>query len=207
MIWFYRCVPHNLFDAPYASLVTGQSGELLMATIADDGQWRFPAGDSIPYKFEQSLIEFEDHRFYGHLGVSISSLARATVQNIRNKRVVSGGSTITMQVIRISRQRTGRALSDKLLEMAMALRLEMRFSKKDILGMYAAHAPFGGNVVGLEAAAWRYFGHAASDLSWAESATLAVLPNAPGLMHPGRNRDLLRAKRNRLLKRLWEKGS
>ena len=87
-----------------------------------------------------------------------------------------------------------------------ATRLELRYSKKKILALYASHAPFGGNVVGLEAAAWRYFGRPADELSWAESATLAILPNSPASMHPRKNRDALKEKRDRLLERLCKKG-
>ena len=110
-----------------------------------------------------------------------------------------------MQVIRISRGKE-RTLWQKVVEAVEAVRLECRHSKKYILEQYAAHAPFGGNVVGLEAAAWRYFGVPAGDLSWGESDLLAVLPNAPSSLHPGKGREELLEKRNRLLKRLLEHG-
>ena len=90
--------------------------------------------------------------------------------------------------------------------MCWALFLETTYSKQEILNLYASHAPFGGNVIGLETAAWRYFGRSASELSWAESATLAVLPNSPALIHPGRNRKQLKEKRDRLLASLQKKG-
>ena len=106
------------------------------------------------------------------------ALARAAVDNLHAGHVVSGGSILTMQVIRLSRNRE-RTLWQKLVEAVLATRLEFRCSKDEILALYASHAPFGGNVVGLEAAAWRYFGRPAGELSWAESATLAILPNAP----------------------------
>jgi len=117
---------------------------------------------------------------------------------------VSGGSTITMQLARIMRKNPSRTFFEKIYEMILATRLEIRYSKHEILGEYAAHAPFGNNVVGLEAASWRYFGRGPEQLSWAESATLAVLPNAPGLIYPGKNHQRLLEKRNRLLKRLYE---
>ncbi|MBO6517800.1 MAG: penicillin-binding protein 1C [Bacteroidia bacterium] len=206
LVYFIFCLPNELFTAEYSTVVEDQNGQVLMAHIAGDGQWRFPPSDSIPVKFKTALIEFEDRRFEKHLGVSLLAIGRAMVQNIRSKRVVSGGSTLSMQVIRMSRNRKGRRLIDKLREMVMALRLETRYSKEEILGLHAAHAPFGGNVVGLEAASWRYFGHSAHRLSWAESATLAVLPNAPSLMHLGKNRQALKNKRNRLLGRLLQHG-
>ena len=199
------CLPGTLFHAPYSTVVTDRNGTLLGARIAKDGQWRFPPLDSVPYKMRECLICFEDKRFYRHWGVDVLALGRAMWQNVRNRRIVSGGSTLTMQVIRLARQRP-RTLPEKAIEALWATRLEFRCSKQEILAMYASHAPFGGNVVGLDAAAWRYFGHSAEELSWAEAATLAVLPNAPSLIHPGKGRDALLQKRNRLLHKLHEQG-
>ncbi len=203
-VYFLFCLPNTLFDTSYSTVVEDVNGQLLMAQIASDGQWRFPQSDSIPLKFKTALIEFEDYRFEKHHGVSLLALGRATIQNITSKRLVSGGSTLSMQVIRMSRKRTGRKLSDKLKEMVMAVRLETQLTKDQILALHASHAPFGGNVVGLEAASWRYFGHDPNRLSWAESATLAVLPNAPSLIHMSKNRQALKDKRNRLLKRMHD---
>lgn len=177
----------------------------MSAAIAPDGQWRFPPGDSIPEKFKECIITFEDKRFYWHPGIDILAVGRAVSQNFTNKKVVSGASTITMQVIRMSRNKK-RTVGQKILEAALAFRLELTHSKSSILKLYAENAPFGSNVVGLEAAAWRYFGRAPETLSWAESATLAVLPNSPSLIHPGRNRKQLLTKRNSLLDKLAEKG-
>lgn len=120
--------------------------------------------------------------------------------------MVSGGSTITMQVIRLSRQGQGRTFLEKFIELIYATRLELTTPKDKILSYYASNAPFGGNVVGLDAASWRYYGRSANKLSWAESATLAVLPNAPSLIFPGKNHDKLLAKRNRLIDKLAQKG-
>ncbi|MEO1517804.1 MAG: penicillin-binding protein 1C [Bacteroidota bacterium] len=184
-----------------------RQGQLLGARIAADGQWRFPTTESdLPEKFKQALIEFEDRRFYYHPGVDPKGLLRALVQNIRNRKVVSGGSTLSMQVIRLSRGQKSRSVFQKLIEMTLATRLEWRYSKEEILQLYASQAPMGGNVVGLNAAAWRYYGKRPELLSWAEAATLAVLPNSPALIHPGRNRNALLAKRNRLLDRLLLAG-
>ena len=113
-----------------------------------------------------------------------------------------GGSTLTQQVIRLSRKEKKRSYSEKLVELIWATRLEFRHSKEEILKLYVSHAPFGGNVVGLDVAAWRYYGLQPHQLSWAESATLAVLPNAPSLIYPGKNQERLLAKRNRLLEKL-----
>ena len=200
-------VPRPLFDDPCSTLLYSREGELLGARIAPDGQWRFPQADSLPEKFVACLVAFEDRRFFYHPGVDPLAMARAVWFNVRSRGVVSGGSTITMQLARLARGNRGRNLWEKAVESLWALHLETTHSKRSILALYASHAPFGGNVVGVETAAWRYFGRAAADLSWAESATLAVLPNAPALIHPGRNRDALKAKRDGLLLRLAERGT
>ncbi len=204
LIWL-SCLPSRMFDnTPYSTVVTAKNGELLGARIADDGQWRFPPSDTLPEKFVKALIEYEDRTYYSHCGISLRSIGRALWQNLSSRRVVSGGSTITMQTIRLHR-RGKRNIPEKIIEMFMATRLEVRYSKDEILRMYAAHAPFGGNVVGIEAAVWRYLGNDGNEMSWAEAATLAVLQNAPSSIHLSKNRDSLLAKRNRLLRRLYEK--
>ena len=181
-----------------------REGQLLGARISEDGQWRFPPTDSLPQKYATCVIQFEDRGFRYHPGVNPLSIGRAFVQNVKAGRVVSGGSTITMQTVRLMRNEK-RTYFEKFIELIWATRLELARSKNSILALYASHAPMGGNVVGIDAASWRYFGHEANSLSWAEAATLAVLPNAPSLMHFGRNRDALVAKRNRLLARLHNK--
>lgn len=206
LLAYIFCLPRPLFDHPTSMVLEDQQGNLLGARIAGDGQWRFPAPDSLPATFVQALLEFEDRRFYRHLGVDLRSIGRAMVQNIRNGEIVSGGSTITMQLMRMARNRNNRSVWQKIIEVIQATRLEWTYSKDEILRLYAANAPFGGNVVGLEAASWRYFAKRPDLLTWSEAATLAVLPNSPGLIHPGRNRDALQAKRNRLLDRLYQRG-
>ena len=198
------CLPRQLFHVPYSTVVTARNEELLGARIASDGQWRFPPRNTTPEKIKHCLITFEDKHFYHHWGVNPLAIGRAVYQNIKNKRIVSGGSTLTMQTIRLARNKP-RTFGEKIIEMIWATRLEFRASKEEILSMYISHAPFGGNVVGLDAAAWRYFGHSAEELSWAESAMLAVLPNAPAMIHLSKGRETLLAKRNRVLKLLHEK--
>ena len=200
------CLPRHLFkDVSYSTVVESAEGELLGARIAADEQWRFPPSDTVPERYATALVQFEDRAFWWHPGVNPVALVRAAVDNVRAGHVVSGGSTLTMQVIRLSRQKE-RTLWQKTIEAVQATRLELRYSKRHILALYAAHAPYGGNVVGLEAASWRYFGRPASELSWAEAATLAILPNAPGTLHLARGREQLLAKRNRLLGRLLAHG-
>jgi penicillin-binding protein 1C len=202
-IAFLLILRSEKFTDPHSTIIVASSGELLGAKIALDGQWRFPDVDSVPYKFEKSILSFEDRYFYKHPGFNPLSLGRAAWQNIKSRRIVSGGSTITMQTIRLSRKGKARSIVEKTIEIFLALGLEIRHSKEEILKLYASNAPFGGNVVGLETASWRYFQRSSHDLSWAEAATLAVLPNAPSLIHPGRNREKLEMKRNNLLKKLY----
>ncbi len=205
-IAYYLCLPRTLFKDPLSMVLEDDQGQLLGAKIATDGQWRFPVIDSVPIKFTQAITTFEDKRFYSHWGIDLRAMARAMKLNLQQGRVVSGGSTLSMQVIRLSRKGKSRSVWQKLIEIILATRLEWRFSKNEILNQYASHAPFGGNVVGLEAASWRYYGKSPWHLSWAEAATLAVLPNAPALIHPGRNRKRLKTKRDALLDRLQAAG-
>ncbi len=187
-------------------ILEDNEGKLLGASIAADGQWRFPYREGVPEKFEKALLEFEDRRFHSHIGFDIIGIGRAIQQNIKSKKVVSGGSTLTMQLMRMSRRDKPRSVFQKFIELILATRAELSYSKSELLSLYASNAPFGGNVVGLDAASWRYYQKQPELLSWAEAATLAVLPNSPALIHPGRNRNALKAKRNRLLKRLMENG-
>jgi penicillin-binding protein 1C len=205
LIGYIFCLPRQLFHVPYSTVVTDRNNELLGARIAPDGQWRFPPRTTTPAKIQACFIEFEDNHFFHHWGVNPVSIGRAAYQNLKAGRVISGGSTITMQTIRLARNNP-RTFSEKFIEMIWATRLEFRYSKEKILSLYVSHAPFGGNVVGLDAAAWRYFGHSADDLSWAEAAMLAVLPNSPAMIHLSKSRQALLDKRNRLLTRLHTKG-
>ncbi len=203
-VWFLFSLPRPLFYAPYTTVIEDADGNFLSARIAPDHQWRFPESDSVPYKFREAIRCFEDEYFYYHPGVNPISVCRALWENIRNGRVKSGGSTISMQVVRLSLNHQNRDLLSKLHETVLAFRLELGYSKNEILNIYASHAPFGSNVVGLEAAAWRYFGRSASRLSWGETASLAVLPNAPALIFPGKNHQMYLKKRNRLLNKLYK---
>lgn len=201
-IFFWFSLPKPLFKDPNSTVLRDKNGELLGAKIATDGQWRFPETANVPDKFTKAIISFEDKYFYYHPGFNPVSMIRAMYLNIRKGKVVSGGSTITMQVIRLSRKNKKRTFYEKIIETILAMRLELTYSKEEILRLYASHAPFGSNVVGIDAAAWRYFGVSADNLSWAEICTLAVLPNSPALIYPGKNHHKLFEKRNRLLNEL-----
>lgn len=207
LLVYYFCLPSPLFQVPYATVVESEEGRLIGAKIASDGQWRFPENDTIPEKFKKCIVAFEDQHFYQHPGFNPVAVFNAVVQNYKAGKVVRGGSTLTQQVIRLARKRQNRTYFEKAIEFILATRLEFRYSKDKILGLYAGHAPFGGNVVGLEMASWRYFGLKPGQLSWSESATLAVLPNAPSLIFPGKNQDILLKKRNNLLLKLKNSGT
>ncbi len=205
-ILFWFCLPNPLFNSPTSYVIDDADDQLLGAAIATDGQWRFPPNADVPEKFKQCIIAFEDKRFMQHPGVDLLALSRAIKQHLGKKKVTSGGSTITMQVIRLA-TRHKRTIWNKLKEIFMALRLECRYSKNEILSLYASNAPFGSNVIGLDAASWRYFGRSPDKLSWGEMAAMAVLPNSPSLVHPGRNRAMLLKKRNLLLDKLRQQGT
>ncbi len=204
LFWF--SIPRHLFNDPTCMVLEDRNGQLLGARISADGQWRFPFNSNVPKKFHDAIIAFEDKRFLSHHGVDFYGIGRAVVQNFKNNKVVSGASTISMQVIRMSRKRKKRTIIQKVIEMFAAWRMELTYSKDEILALYTSNAPFGGNVVGLDAAAWRYYGKKPKLLSWGEAATLAVLPNSPSLIRPGKNQHLLMAKRNRLLDKLVADG-
>lgn len=198
--------PKMLFNNNYSTLLYASDGTLLNAHIASDGQWRFPPSDSISEKFKEAIINYEDRWFRYHPGINPISLIKAAITNITKGYIVRGGSTITMQISRISSGKRERTYWRKFIELNRALFIELLYSKDDILNLYASHAPFGGNVVGIEAASWRYFGRSSETLTWAEASMLAVLPNSPSLIHISKNRDLLLHKRNTLLNKLYERG-
>lgn len=194
-------------EPAYSSALYAESGQLLGASVAADGQWRLAPSAPVQPRYETALVRYEDRRFYGHAGFDPLAILRAALSNAEAGRVVSGGSTITMQAARLSRAGGPRDLVAKLVELWLAVRLELRHTKSEIVDLYAMRAPYGGNVVGLEAAGFRWFGRPSGNLTWAEAATLAVLPNSPGLVHPSRSREELGRKRDALLERLAVAGS
>ncbi len=204
VLWLF-CLPKPLFTDPSSTVVKSREGVMMGARIAGDGQWRFPEMDSVPLRFEQCILHFEDEYFYSHPGFNPVAMSKALYQNLTTDKR-RGGSTLTQQVIRLSRKNKERSYYEKLIEVFMATRLEAGHSKKEVLNYYASYAPFGGNVVGLETASWRYFGIPSSELSWGQSASLAVLPNAPSLIFPGKNEAILKKKRDRLLEKLFQKN-
>ncbi len=198
VIYLALILPRPLFQLPLSTVVYDKDGQLIGARISSDGQWRFPPPDSLPQKYIDCILQYEDKRFYFHPGFDPLALLSSFKHNLTSKNR-RGGSTITMQVMRMAFKKNKRNLISKIKETCLSFYLTLRYKKSTVLKMYASNAPFGGNVVGLEAACWKYFGKPPHLLSWAEAATLAVLPNAPRLIHVNKNRDLLKSKRNALL--------
>ena len=192
----------------YSTVIKDRNGEVIRAFLNQNEQWCFPPSDSmrVPDKLAQAVLMFEDQYFYSHFGINPISSIRALTQNISSGKITSGSSTITMQVARMDKLHE-RTYFNKLLEVLKAIKIEVQYSKKEILSMYLNHAPYGGNIIGYQAASLKYFLKNPDQLSWAEAATFAVLPNAPALISPSKNPDHLLKKRNRLLKKLHEAGA
>lgn len=207
MLAAYLAIPLPRFANQYSTVVRDHQGRLLRAFLSADQQWRFPPDPDyrIPKPLLACVLMYEDGHFPWHAGVDLHAVLRAAWKNLRHLEVVEGASTLTMQTIRLAHRRP-RTLINKLLEALQAFKLELRWSKSRILLTYLNHAPYGGNIEGIQAAAMRYFGKTPQQLTWSEAATLAVLPNSPGLISPVMNREQLRTKRNALLKRLEQEA-
>jgi penicillin-binding protein 1C len=197
--------PLNLAEAQRGSpVVLDRKGVLLRAFTMPDGRWRLPAKfDDADPRFVAMLLAYEDRRFYAHHGVDGAALARAAGQWIRHRQIVSGASTLTMQVARLLEPRTEKSLGAKLRQIVRAIELERHHSKKEILDLYFALAPYGGNIEGIRAASLTYFGKEPKRLSIAESALLVALPQAPEARRPDRFPDTARAARDRVLERAF----
>jgi len=202
-----RCFPLPLPDASGAgAIVLARDGQPLRAFPDRDGVWRYPVTpEQVSPLYVEALLTYEDRWFAHHPGVNPLALARAAGQGLRHRRMVSGGSTLTMQVARIL-DGTPHDVGGKLRQIARALQLELHLSKREILTLYLNHAPFGGTIEGVEAAAWAYLGKSAQRLSRAEAALLAVLPQAPTRLRPDRNPDVARAYRDKVLDRMARLG-
>jgi len=199
-------LPRPLFPADYSTVIEDRNGEFLRVYLNGNEQWILPPDTrTVPVALKTSVLQFEDRYFYLHGGVNPLAVVRAGLQNVRAGERVSGASTITMQLARIIKPKP-RTIASKLLEMAQAVKLEVRFSKEQILESYLNHAPYGGNVRGYRAASRLYFGRSPEQLTWAQAATLAVLPNAPGLVAPQTDPAALRTRRDTLLARLHGEG-
>lgn len=191
----------------YSVEVVDRDGALLRAFAAADGRWRLPVSlDDVDPEFVQLLIAYEDRRFYEHHGVDPLALARAGWQMLRHGRIVSGGSTITMQVARLLEPRTERSFGAKLLQLLRALQIERRLGKREILELYLGHAPYGGNLEGIRAASLAWFGKEPRSLSLSEASLLVALPQAPESRRPDRFPERARAARGKVLMRAATAG-
>ncbi len=204
IIWFsaYLSAPYLVKTVLYSPVLYSKEGRLIAAVLSKDGQWRFPVSDTISEKYITCLSTFEDKRFFYHLGFDPVAFSRALYYNFINQKISSGGSTISMQLARLLLGNPRRSIGNKIKETWYAIGLEFNYNKTEILKLYGSVAPYGGNVVGIQTAAWRYFHCNANQLSWAESALLAVLPNQPSSVHLAKNRKVLLQKRNDLLDKL-----
>ena len=189
-----------------STLVLARDGTPLRAFAAADGVWRYPTTpEEVSPLYLEALFGYEDRWFRWHLGVNPLALGRALVQAVEHGEVVSGGSTLTMQVARLIEPMPRTGLG-KLRQMIRATQLEVRLSKHEILTLYLDLAPFGGNVVGVQAASWAYLGKSANKLSRAEAALLAVLPQAPSRLRPDRHPTEAKEARDKVLGRLADLG-
>ncbi|HSS07275.1 MAG TPA: transglycosylase domain-containing protein, partial [Rhodanobacteraceae bacterium] len=202
-----RLFPIPLPDPTAGStVVLARDGTPLRAFPDSDGVWRYPAKpEDVSPLYIEALLTYEDRWFYKHPGVNPLALARAFGQWVVHRRLVSGGSTLTMQVARIL-DGTPHSAAGKLRQILRALQLEAHLSKREILTLYLDRAPFGGTIEGVEAASWAYLGKPAARLSHAEAALLAVLPQAPSRLRPDRNADAARTARDKVLDRMAELG-
>ncbi len=187
--------------------VEDRDGVLLRAFTAGDGRWRLPVSVSqVDRGYLDQLMAYEDKRFYSHSGVDFRAMARAVAQAAWNRRVVSGGSTLSMQVARLLEEGTTGRWEGKIRQMRVALALERVLSKDDILGLYLTLAPYGGNLEGVRAASLSYFGKEPGRLTPAEAALLVALPQSPERRRPDLHAAEARAARDRVLARGLEAG-
>jgi penicillin-binding protein 1C len=183
--------------------VLDREGRLLRAYATNEGRWRLPAkAEDVDPRFVQMLLAYEDKRFYEHVGVDPLALGRAAFQLIRQGHIVSGASTLSMQVARLMEPRENRSFSAKFRQITRALQLEFALSKRDILSAYLTLAPYGGNLEGIRAASLSYFGKEPRRLTLGEAALLVALPQSPELRRPDRNSAVARTARDRVLDRV-----
>jgi penicillin-binding protein 1C len=193
--------------AQTSPMALDREGRLLRAFTTEDGRWRLPvAVEAVDPRFLALLLAYEDHRFRRHAGVDPYALGRAALQWVTHGHVVSGGSTLTMQVARLLEPRDERTLPAKLRQMVRARQLERRFSKDEILRLYLALAPYGGNLEGIRAASLAYFGREPRHLTWGEAALLVALPQSPEVRRPDRDPRAAQAARRRVLERARLRG-
>jgi len=190
-----------------STIVTDRHGNLLRAFTTPDGRWRLPVEpEAVDPRYLAMLMAFEDRRFYQHPGYDIQAFGRSALAMVRHRRIVSGGSTLTMQAARLLEGRHERTGAGKLRQIVRALQLEERLSKKDILRIYLRLAPMGGNIEGTRAASLAYFGKEPQRLSIGEAALLVAIPQSPEARRPDRNSPKTKIARDRVLDTAVEAG-
>ncbi len=206
-LWVVSLGPLPLEQAQKVSTsIIDRNGKLLRAYAMADGRWRLPvdAKTAVDPGYLKLLLAYEDRRFLSHRGVDPLALGRAAIQLMTRGHIVSGGSTITMQLARLMEPRRERSIYAKLRQMVRAIEIERQLSKDQILDLYLALAPFGGNLEGVRAASIAYFGKEPKRLSLAESALLVALPQSPETRRLDRYADVARVARDRVLERMVE---
>ena len=204
-VWLIPLPYHKLFP-PSSTLVFDRDQKLMYAFMSRDDMWRIRTSlDRISPVLQKFLVNYEDRWFYWHPGVNPMAIARAFRENSKKGRVVSGGSTLTMQIARIMEPKN-RIWYNKLVEVFRAFQLEQRYSKRKLLEIYFNIAPYGGNIEGVAAASWMYFGKEPSQLSCGEAALLAVLPNSPTRLRPDVHPRRARQARDHLLRYVYRRG-
>jgi len=194
-------------DLEVSTLVLDRNGKLLRAYLTSEGRWRLPATKSqVDPRYLDALLAYEDKRFYQHRGIDPLAMARAALQLATHGRIVSGGSTITMQVARLLEPRTERSLDAKIRQAVRAVQLEQALSKDEILSLYVTLAPYGGNLEGIRAASLAYFGKEPRRLTLGEAALLVALPQSPELRRPDRFSEAAKRARDRVLDRIASHG-
>ncbi len=204
--WIVFPVPHERLKRPSSTFIYSREGHLLNCFTSSDRFWRKPVTlDRVSPLLLESVLTCEDRWFYWHPGVNLISLVQAAVDNIRAGEFVRGGSTITMQIARMIEPKE-RTIPNKLVEMLRAVQLELSYSKDELLEAYLNLAPYGGNIEGVGAASYFYFGKEPDKLSVSEVAVLTALPNSPTRFRPDRDLNACLNHRNKVLAQLYEEG-
>src|SRR5882724_7557745 len=202
--WVYSLGPAPLGEGlAFSTAVIDREGRLLRPYTTQDGRWRLPATvKDVDPRYLAMLIAYEDKRFRSHSGIDPYAVGRAVVQLAVNGRIVSGASTLTMQVARLLEPRTERTLLAKLRQAVRAVQLERVLTKDEVLGLYLTLAPYGGNLEGIRAASLAYFGKEPKRLSLAEAALLVAIPQSPEQRRPDRSAQVAQRARDRVLDRV-----
>lgn len=190
----------------YSRVLYSEDGKMLSATTSSDEQWYFPLDEKIPQPIQNCIILYEDQYLHLHPGVNPVSIIKALIVHLSSGKKLRGASTLPMQVMRMRRNNPKRTYFNKCIEILYALKYSMLNSDETIIKDWCSIAPFGGNTIGLKAAALRYFGRSLDKLSWAEFALLTVMPNGPTQANLTKNRNALKNKRDFLLRKLHKNG-